>query len=105
MSSGETVYSLRIGRYVERSLDLDVEVRNMPASSRMTLIPSVVKITFREEYGRKTHLQSNDFSAYVDFGQALEAESGKARVQLDKLPAGVLNLTVEPLFLDRIIVE
>ena len=105
MSQTETVYLLKVGRYVERTLEADVEARNVPQGARMVLIPSSVKITFREEYGSKKQLVPTDFAVFADYVQGLEAESGKVKVQIGNLPQGVLHLSVEPAFVDRIIME
>ena len=105
ISETETVYLLKVGRFVERSLDVDVEPRNVPPGARMILIPSSVKITFREEYGSKKQLTSADFSVFADYIQSLQSESGKAKVEVGKLPEGVMHLSVEPSFVDRIIME
>jgi len=105
MSQDETVYNIKISRFVERSLQLEIEARNVPQASKMILVPSSVKVTFREEYGRKEPFKAKDITAFVDYAEAAKTESGKAKVEMDKLPSGVLNLTVDPVFVDRIIME
>lgn len=105
MSEKETVYSLKVGRYVERELTLEVEQRNVPEGGRMLLVPSSVKLIFREEYGRKKPFGKDDFVAYVDYAEASDSESGKAKVRLGWLPGGVLKTAIEPPFVERIIVE
>jgi hypothetical protein len=103
MSETKIVYHLSVGRYVGRSMDLPVEVRGQEEGSRMILVPSSVTITFKEQYGRKRNLSPEDFSAYVDYSQAVSSSSGKAKVLIDKSPAGVYELRVEPAFLDRVV--
>ena len=105
ISENETVYSLKVGRYVERAVEVDIQARNVPPGSRMVLVPSSVKAVFREEYGRKKPLEKEDFIAYVDYGEASLSESGKAKVKMDWLPEGVLKISLDPPFVDRIIVE
>lgn len=105
MSSTETVYNLKIGRYVERSLEVPVEARNVPQTSSMLLVPSSVKIVFREEYGNKHPLQAKDFAAFVDYSDASKAESGKAKVQVEVPSHPVLALSVEPPFVEPVILE
>ena len=103
MSETKIVYHLSVGRYVGRSMELPVEVRGQEEGSRMILVPSSVTITFKEQYGRKRNLSPEDFSAYVDYSQAVSSSSGKAKVLIDKSPAGVYELRVEPAFLDRVV--
>ena len=105
MSSTEAVYYLKIGRYVERSLNLGVEARNVPQGYNMLLVPSSVKLTFREEYGQKHPLQAKDFAAFVDYQDASASSAGKVKVGVDCLRAGVLSVSVEPVFVERIIIE
>ena len=56
-------------------------------------------------YGRKKPLEKEDFIAYVDYGEGSLSESGKAKVKMDWLPEGVLKISLDPPFVDRIIVE
>lgn len=105
ISESETVYSLKVGRYVERAVDVDIQARNVPEGSRMVLVPSTVKAVFREEYGRKKPLGKDDFIIYVDYEEASLSESGKAKVKMDWLPEGLLKISLDPPFVDRIIVE
>lgn len=103
MSEDKVVYHLNVGRYVGRSMDLPVEVRGQEEGSRMILVPSSVRISFKEEYGRKRNLSPQDFAAYVDYSQAITSSSGKAKVLIDKSPEGVFELRVEPAFVDRVV--
>ena len=103
MSEDKIVYHLNVGRYVGRSLNLPVEVRSQEEGSRMILVPSSVRITFKEEFGRKRTLTPDDFAAYVDYSQAVNSASGKAKVLIDKTPEGVFDLRVDPAFVDRVV--
>lgn len=103
MSENKIVYHLNVGRYVGRSLNLPVEVRGQDEGPRMILVPSSVRITFKEEFGRKRTLTPDDFAAFVDYSQAVNSASGKAKVLVDKTPDGVFDLRVDPSFVDRVV--
>lgn len=103
MSETKTVYHLTVGRYVGRSLVLPVEVKNLEEGARMVLVPSSVTISFKEEYGRKRNISAQDFAAYVDYAQAASSASGKAKVVIDWIPEGVYGLSIDPPFVDRVL--
>lgn len=103
MSENKTVYHLTVGRYVGRSLTLPVEVKNLEEGARMILVPSSVTISFKEEFGRKRDISSQDFNAYVDYVQAASSASAKAKVKIDWVPEGVYELSIDPPFVDRVL--
>ncbi len=103
MSSDQIVYRLKVERYVEDELSIPIQVQNLPPDVRMVLFPSEVKIVFREEYGSSREFTEDDFDAYVDYNQAAAASSGKAKIKLNKVPAGVLRYSLVPEFADRVI--
>ena len=75
----------------------------MKVTAESAGVPSSVKITFKEEFGRKRTLTPEDFGAYVDYSQAVSSASGKAKVLVDKTPDGVFDLRVDPSFVDRVV--
>ena len=56
-------------------------------------------------YAAKEVLDQADFALSVDYEQIIASPSGKAIVQVARMPKGVLNIKVEPMLLDNIAVS
>ncbi len=104
-SADEIYYMQRGGRFVEQSMEVPVMTLNVPAGIRLITSPAVVKVTVRLPYAAKEVLDQADFALSVDYEQIIASPSGKAIVQVARMPKGVLNIKVEPMLLDNIAVS
>lgn len=104
-SNDEVYYSQSIGRYYEKQMNITVHTTNVPAGRSMIVSPSDVVLTFRADYKVKKEFEPTDFHAFADYAQVMDSFSGKARIQLRDIPAGVLRVSLTPPFADVIILD
>lgn len=104
-SNEEIYYSQSIGRYYERQMNLSVHTMNVPAGRSMIVSPSDVVLTFRADYKVRKEFEPTDFYAFADYAQVMDSFSGKARIQLRDIPAGVHRVSLTPPFADVIILD
>ena len=101
--TNEVIYQQKVGRYFERSMTVPLHAENVPAEERMFLVPSEVTVTYRQDYTDKKEYSAADIILTVDYNQAQSASSSKGKVIRKDAPAAIYNISIEPQFVDRVI--
>ena len=100
-SQDEVFYTLEVGRFVENTVKVPVTVTGAPSYANVAIIPQEVTLKYRQPFGSGIKLQPQDFSVGIDYDDVLRNDVVK--VQLIKVPQQVLNVAVEPKFVECIL--
>jgi len=98
-SHNEILYSVEVVRYVERSLQLPVEVIEIPAGVSVRVIPGEVTVYFREKF--KSSANSDDkMMLYIPFSEFKKSLNGIVKPILNTNEINVLSYRTEPSFVE-----
>jgi YbbR domain-containing protein len=90
-SSMSVKATINVTKYTETSLDLPVEIENLPAGYAFKAFPDKVSVKFNVAFKNYEKIAPSDFRAIVDY-KKIDQESNKLKVQLVKLPEGIRNV-------------
>ena len=83
--------TINVTKYTEASLELPVEVENLPMGYAFKAFPDKVTVKFNVAFKNYEKINALDFRAVVDY-KKIDLESNKLKVQLVKIPEGIRNL-------------
>lgn len=95
--------SIPVERFTEANFSAPVEVRNLPDSIRLIVLPRSVKVKCNVVVSKYKDIENSSVKAYVDFNEANLMLDNKLRVRVEGKPHSVSNLTFEPKFVEFII--
>jgi hypothetical protein len=82
---------VNVTKYTEASLELPVEVENLPVGYSFKAFPDKVIVKFNVAFKNYEKINALNFRAVVDY-KKIDKESNKLKVQLVKVPEGVRNV-------------
>lgn len=83
--------TINVTKYTEASLELPVEVDNLPPGYSFKAFPDKVMVKFNVAFKNYEKINALNFRAVVDF-KKIDQESNKLKVQLVKIPDGIRNV-------------
>ncbi len=83
--------TINVTKYTETSLELPVEVENLPAGYTLKTFPDKVGVKFNVGFKNYDKITPVDFRAIVDY-KKIDQESNKLKIQLIKIPDGIRNV-------------
>ena len=83
--------TINVTKYTEASLELPVEVENLPPGYSFKAFPDKVIVKFNVAFKNYEKMNAQSFRAVVDYNK-IDKESNKLKVQLAKVPTGVRNV-------------
>lgn len=92
-----------IEKFTEAKLMIPVEIKNLPDSLTMKVIPDVISITCNVGLSNYDKIKPYYFKASVDFKATREKLSRKIRVSLEIAPNMISNVRIQPQKVDYII--
>lgn len=92
-----------VNKFTEKTLEVFVNIRNLPDSLIIKLFPQSVKTTFLALIDSVEGIGSSDFLFYCDFEDTQSGELNSLEVKLIDQPDGVRNVRWEPKKLDYLI--
>lgn len=103
ISPEKVVIIIPVEKFTEKELTLPVQVVHLPEGGNLKLFPPNVKITVMVGLSEYEEVSPLDFTATVDFNQALAGEShlevsvetGKANIQLMKIAPAAIEYLIE----------
>ena len=100
-SQDEVFYNLEVGRFVENIVKVPVSITGAPSYANVAIVPQEVTIKYRQPFGIGIKFQAQDFVVGMEYDEVLRNDVVK--VQLIKVPPQVLNISVEPKFVECIL--
>ncbi len=83
--------TVNVTKYTEASMELPVEVENLPVGYTLRTFPDKVSVKFNVAFKNYEKINALNFRAVVDY-KKIDKESNKLKVQLVKLPEGIRNV-------------
>ena len=100
-SEEEVFYTLEVVRFVENTIKVPVVIADAPSYANVAVIPQEVTLRYRQPFGSGLRFSAQDFAVGVKYDDVLHSDVVK--VQLEKAPQQVLNVDVEPKFVECIL--
>ena len=100
-SQDEVFYTLEVGRYVENTVSVPVTITDAPSYANVAVIPQEVTLRYRQPFGSGIRFAAQDFAVGIYYNDVLQNDVVK--LQLIKAPQQVMNVTIEPKFVERIL--
>lgn len=95
LSAQEAEYNISVTRFVEISGNSQIAVRNVPNGTRLSVLPSTAKISFKCVFPMISDPTSS-VSLYVDYKEFMNSINGKCLVYIEDLPDGVIEYNIDP---------
>lgn len=95
MSDTEVNYSLDVTRYVEIHSEVTVSMRNVPAGRKVSVFPSMAKVTYKCAFPLSTD-PSSGVRFFIDYKDFEGSIGGRCIPRPVSLPDGVLDYSLEP---------
>jgi len=83
--------TINVTKYTEASLELPVEVENLPLGYSFKTFPDKVMVKFNVAFENYEKINATSFRAVVDY-KKIDKQSNKLKVQLLKVPEGLRNI-------------
>ena len=100
-SQDEVFYTLEVGRYVENTVSVPVTITDAPSYANVAVIPQEVTLRYRQPFGSGIRFDAQDFAVGIYYNDVLQNDVVK--LQLIKAPQQVMNVTIEPKFVECIL--
>lgn len=99
----EVDLGIAVSPYVFKSVQVPVEGYMFPYGQQLKSFPSKVKVTFRVSLNDFREVTEKDFKILVRHSEIRDNVSGKVSLNLETIPAGVKDVTIEPSEVDYLI--
>ena len=95
--------STDVKRYTEKSLNVSIQVKNLPDTLAIKLFPQTLRVTFLVPIEKAGNIHSSDFEVSGDFLDLASGNQKTMDVSLTKNPEGLINIRLEPKTVDFLI--
>lgn len=83
--------SIKVAKFTEASLELPVEIDNLPPGYSFKAFPDKVLVKFNVAFENYEKINASKFRVVVDY-KKIDKQSNKLKVQILKVPEGVRNI-------------
>lgn len=104
-SQSQIYYSQEVGRYIEQSLELPLEVINVPKDKELLPLSTKVTVVYRQLLSSHRALYPSDFTCVINYQDAASAINSQVVPHLVKVPEGIYSVTFDPPYVDCIILD
>lgn len=95
LSQSEVQVKVNVTKYTEGSLELPIEIENLPPGYGLKIFPDKVSIKYNVAFQNYEKITVLQFRAIVDYSK-IEPGSNKLKVQLVKTPLEVRSVKINP---------
>lgn len=103
-STDNIYYTLDIARYVEETMEVNIQASGLPSGKEMIILPSVVNVTYRRFFGGEG-FTSKDLNFTIDYQEYLNSINSRVVPTLDSVPKGIIKYEISPRYVDCIVVD
>jgi len=86
---------IQVARYTESTLNIPIQIENLPDKYQLKIFPGKVEVKFRVSYDDYEKIKASDFIAVVDYN-TIEKKNNKVKVKLVKSPGNIKNVKFTP---------
>ncbi len=98
-------YSQEVGRYIEQSIELPVEVKNVPKGKQLLPLQSKIRMVYRQLLDSHKPLGEDDFKCVIDYKEIENSINSQALPYLDSAPNGIYSISFDPPYIDCIVLD
>jgi hypothetical protein len=95
--------NIPVERFTEAIISKPIDIKNLPDSIRLVLIPRAVSVKCNVAISRFRGLADESLEAFVDYNDVKSSFSNQLRVQISSKPFHINNLSFEPKYVEFII--
>lgn len=99
------LYSVSVERYVENSINVKIDVTNLPADKSVILLPSRAVVTYRTPFKSRNEDYSSRMSFVIDYNDIAKSRSSKVVPKLKNEVPALLSYNIEPSLVECIITD
>ena len=92
-----------VKRFTEKSLEVLINIKNLPDSLAIKLFPQSLEVTFLILIDKAEGITASDFNFICDFNKVQKTKKNTLDVLLDIKPKGVSNVRWKPKKVDYLI--
>jgi hypothetical protein len=105
MSHSYIYYSQQVGRYIEQTIELPINIVNVPMGKELLPMVSKVNVVYRQLLSSHSSHNEREFSCVVDYNDVARSINSQVKLHLVKAPAGIYSVTFDPPCVDCIIID
>ena len=105
MSQTQVYYSQEVGRYIEHSVELPLELVNVPKEKELLPLTSKVILTYRQLLSSHKAYDASEFKCVLNYNEVAESINHQVVPHLTKLPSGIYSISFEPPYIDCIVLD
>ncbi len=102
LSDTEVVYSMEVSRYVEKSVEVEIQTRNVPRGQELVVLPSMAEVVFRMVFPAGSD-PSEKAVFYVDYDDFAGSITGRCIPKAEGLSSAVISWKMSPEAFDCIV--
>jgi YbbR domain-containing protein len=87
--------SMKIGKYTEGSIELPIELKNIPGKKHIKIFPNKITVKYNIALEYYDKINPSDFRVIVDFAKSTKG-SNKLKVELKNIPKEISNPKLYP---------
>lgn len=104
-SNDEVQVTIPVEKFTEGNIEPPVETAHLPSGKKIKIIPEKVKVTYQVTLSNYDKVETNLFSAVVDFLDIKKDSDNKLKVDIIKFPGFIRSAKVIPDKVDYIIIK
>lgn len=105
ISQSQVYYTQEVGRYIEQSIELPLNVINVPLDRDLLPLSTSVTVIYRQLLSSHKALYPADFTCVIDYNDAVSSINSQVVPYLQKAPEGIYSVTFDPPYIDCIILD
>lgn len=105
ISKDYVYYSQEVERYIEQSIELPLEITNVPKGKELLTFVSKVKVVYRQLLESHKQLDMSDFRCVLDYKDIERSINSQAVPRLEKAPLDIYSVSFDPPYIDCIVLD
>lgn len=94
-SKSEVMVSVNVVKFAEASIELPIEIENLPSKYNLKIFPDKVNVTYKVAFENYEKVSAANFKAVVNY-KTIEKASSKIKIQLTKMPDYIKIIRLSP---------
>lgn len=100
LSEKEVAYSAEVLQFTQQTVEIMVEIENLPEHLKATIVPSRVTVVLNTPIRDYNRITEGLLRARIDYNVAQDNYNGRCFIRIDSLPVGAEVIRVDPQFVE-----
>lgn len=105
VSQSQVYYTQEVGRYIEQTIDLPLEIVNLPQERDILPLASKVTVIYRQLLSSHKVMNESDFRCVIDYNEVEESINLQVTPKLIKYPKGIYSVSFDPPYIECIMLD